>query len=913
MNNKTNKKQNSNSLDRIWEPLDEIVLNLPGSRNWSEATFSCESESSVLPQSSRSIDYFTSSSVYEEELEEKFHILYDISKNDSKQIRETFYLTESSSEESLEAIKGDISNQKNQNYNLNFKPLKFDTELKIEAEKENNYLKASSNQGLKDGFSRSYSQTSFISTEYSLKNLQDKSEDRDNQIKESVSKAIKASETDFFKKILRLAQNEKKMKTQVDDVIYKFEGLLTDVVDGAVKELLYEMVEKVSNQSDIGERFLSVENRNICPLNELDYSICLNSSHDSEAETFISCATHFYESELPQNELSTNLQDNKINLTTSISNFSAQVESQFSIISDESENIEKKNHFPDQLKLPNRNKTKKEEIPLEIPVKVESGSKHLTEDETFQKFDPIKACSWNEAERNKAILYALDVCSNTITDLIDVNYSDDETGSFCSAMTSVRQKDQIKRKEINVLDANIKPVKCKTVSFEDAENEDSFVTSVESESTEKSEKTENENKEYWNNALYVLKDEDNNKKNNELKEGLETFTTLLEYFQMFFKLEENNTANSKEKVLLQKEESSLDCTEMSNEVNSEAGDCSLVFKQLQSDCERVKNIPSFISFMQLQKFKQSAENIKSKSIEPKSECESSSASSVFAVQQNLQTKPLKVPQKKQNSERKVSSSKTMKKANQISKKVKMAVKYDEYYSKGSGVKMCQKFDENSPKKLNILFEDTENKKKFCQPIKSLKNKTVNERKIVPRTQKTGMETNVGSQKPFVIRRNKLTFKPPVIIKPKNHDKKKLLSDISIPSPKNAKITPRRNRFYKKTYRSVRGGVKDEEKKQLVKSNLTKKSKRFSCQKVQSFDAGSSLRSLLSSDLVNSDVHHLIGSSYHKKERSFYSLRQKEVNCSGGEPSKKENLNDEIYKPSSIIKQITKSFSKMFHG
>ena len=30
----------------------------------------------------------------------------------------------------------------------------------------------------------------------------------------------------------------------------------------------------------------------------------------------------------------------------------------------------------------------------EIPVKVESGSKHLTEDETFQKFDPIKACSW---------------------------------------------------------------------------------------------------------------------------------------------------------------------------------------------------------------------------------------------------------------------------------------------------------------------------------------------------------------------------------------------------------------------------------------------------------------------------------------------------------------------------------------
>ena len=28
MNNKTNKKQNSNSLDRIWEPLDEIVLNL---------------------------------------------------------------------------------------------------------------------------------------------------------------------------------------------------------------------------------------------------------------------------------------------------------------------------------------------------------------------------------------------------------------------------------------------------------------------------------------------------------------------------------------------------------------------------------------------------------------------------------------------------------------------------------------------------------------------------------------------------------------------------------------------------------------------------------------------------------------------------------------------------------------------
>ena len=148
-----------------------------------------------------------------------------------------------------------------------------------------------------------------------------------------------------------------------------------------------------------------------------------------------------------------------------------------------------------------------------------------------------------------------------------------------------------------------------------------------------------------------------------------------------------------------------------------------------------------------------------------------------------------------------------------------------------------------------------------------------------------METNVGSQKPFVIRRNKLTFKPPVIIKPKNHDKKKLLSDISIPSPKNAKITPRRNRFYKKTYRSVRGGVKDEEKKQLLKSNLTKKSKRFSCQKVQSFDAGSSLRSLLSSDLVNSDVHHLIGSSYHKKERSFYSLRQKEVNCSGGEPSK----------------------------
>ena len=65
-------------------------------------------------------------------------------------------------------------------------------------------------------------------------------------------------------------------------------------------------------------------------------------------------------------------------------------------------------------------------------------------------------------------------------------------------------------------------------------------------------------------------------------------------------------------------------------------------------------------------FKQSAENIKSKSIEPKSECESSSASSVFAVQQNLQTKPLKVPQKKQNSERKVSSSKTMKKANQVS-------------------------------------------------------------------------------------------------------------------------------------------------------------------------------------------------------------------------------------------------------
>ena len=43
------------------------------------------------------------------------------------------------------------------------------------------------------------------------------------------------------------------------------------------------------------------------------------------------------------------------------------------------------------------------------------------------------------------------------------------------------------------MDANIKPVKCKTVSFEDAENEDSFVTSVESESTEKSEKTENEN------------------------------------------------------------------------------------------------------------------------------------------------------------------------------------------------------------------------------------------------------------------------------------------------------------------------------------------------------------------------------------------------------------------------------------
>ena len=36
---------------------------------------------------------------------------------------------------------------------------------------------------------------------------------------------------------------------------------------------------------------------------------------------------------------------------------------------------------------------------------------------------------------------------------------------------------------------------------------------------------------------------------------------------MFFKLEENNTANSKEKVLLQKEESSLDCTEMSNEVS----------------------------------------------------------------------------------------------------------------------------------------------------------------------------------------------------------------------------------------------------------------------------------------------------------------------------------------------------------